>query len=285
MRGWGGRTAWDGLVAGVAACARTAFTVAAPAGTALAARVGARLLTHTTWTIRKSPNATVPGGQLNAVSWSGGRGWRAGGTKISTSGVNVTLGERWNGTSWQHQRTPNPPNDTVPIRSPDLLGVSCPTSHFCAAVGAYQVDSVGISLAEAWNGSRWTRQSFPAPVGSTSAGLDQVSCTSARFCEAVGTYPISGGKNLAFAATRDGTSWRLQHLPNRVGSTFVFAAGVSCVSPTFCEATRTSVEVGPFAARCNGTTWLHQAVPETTGIGPGSGVSVTFCAALVSHAS
>jgi len=285
MRGWGRRNAWDGLVAGLAACALTAFTVAAPAGTALAARVGARLLTHTTWTIRKSPNATVPGGQLNAVSCSAASACTAVGTNISTSGVNVTLAERWNGTSWQHQRTPNPPNDTVPIRSPDLLGVSCPTSHFCAAVGAYQVDSVGISLAEAWNGSRWTRQSFPAPVGSTSAGLDQVSCTSARFCEAVGTYRISGGKNLAFAATWDGTSWRLQHLPNRVGSTFVFAAGVSCVSPTFCEATGTSVEVGPFAARWNGTTWLLQAVPETTGMGPVSCVSVTFCAAIGSNGS
>src|SRR5258708_8264474 len=205
MRGWGGRTAWDGLVAGVAACARTAFTVAAPAGTALAARVGARLLTHTTWTIRKSPNATVPGGQLNAVSCSAASACTAVGTNISTSGVNVTLAERWNGTSWQHQRTPNPPNDTVPIRSPDLLRVSSPASHFCAAVGAYQVDSVGISLAEPWNGTRLTRQSFPAPVGSTSAGLDQVSCTSARFSEAVGTYPLTGGKNPPFPPPCAGT--------------------------------------------------------------------------------
>src|SRR5258706_11443610 len=240
MRGWGRRNAWDGLVAGLAACALTAFTVAAPAGTALAARVGARLQVHPAWKIRKPPTATAPGGQFNPVSCSAANACTAVGTNLSTSGVNVTLAERWNGTSWQHQSTPNPPNDTVPIRSPDLLGVSCPTSHFCAAVGAYQGDSVGVSLAEAWNGSRWTGQSFPAPVGSTSAGLDQVSCTSARFCEAVGTYRTSAGKNLAFPVTGDGASWRLQHLPNRVGSTFVFAAGVSCVSPTFCEATGTS---------------------------------------------
>src|SRR5260221_14781848 len=133
MRRRGRVNVGGGLVAGLAACALTAFTVAAPAGAALAARVGARLLTHTTWTIRNSPNATVPGGQLNAVSCSAASACTAVGTNISTSGVNVTLAERWNGTSWQHQRTPNPPNDTVPIRSPDLLGVSCPTSHFCAA--------------------------------------------------------------------------------------------------------------------------------------------------------
>ena len=285
MRSCGRRNAWGGLVAGLAACALAAFTAVAPAGIALAARAGAPLLVHTAWKIRKSPNATVPGGQFNSVSCSAANACTAVGTSLSTSGVNVTLAERWNGTSWQRQPTPNPPNDTVPIVSPDLLGVSCPTSHFCEAMGAYQVDGVGISLAEAWNGNAWTRQSFPVPAGSTSAGLNQVSCTSARFCEAVGTYRNSPGKNLAFAATWDGTSWRLQHLPNRVASTLVFVGGVSCVSPTFCEATGTSLQVGPFAARWNGTTWLLQAVPGTTGMGPVSCVSVTFCEALGSDGS
>src|SRR5215813_13685546 len=167
MRGWGGRNAWGGLMAGLAACALTAVAVVAPAGPAFAARVGAPLLIHPAWQIRKSPNATVPGGQLNAVSCSAANACTAVGTNLSTSGVNVTLAERWNGTSWQRQPTPNPPNDTVPIRSPELLGVSCPNSHFCASVGAYQVDGVGISLAEVWNGTAWKRQSFPAPVGST----------------------------------------------------------------------------------------------------------------------
>jgi hypothetical protein len=285
MSGWGRRNAWGGLMAGVAGCALTAVAVVAPASPALAARGGAQLLIHPAWKIRKTPNATVPGGQLNAISCSAANACTAVGTNLSTSGVNVTLAERWNGTSWQRQPTPNPPNNTVPIRSPDLLGVSCPTSHFCASVGAYQVDGVGISLAEVWNGTAWKRQAFPVPAGSTSAGLDQVSCTSARFCEAVGTYRTSAGKTLAFAATWDGTAWRLQHLPNRVGSTFVFAAGVSCVSPTFCEATGTSIQVGPFAARWNGTTWLLQAVPGTTGMGPVSCVSATFCEALGSNGS
>jgi len=263
----------------------TAFAVMAPVGPALAARAGSPLLVNTAWKIRKSPNATVPGGQLNSVSCSAANACTAVGAHLSTSGVNVTLAERWNGTSWHRQRTPNPPNDTVPIVSPDLLGVSCPTLHFCAAAGSYQVDGVGISLAEAWNGTDWTRQRFPAPAGSTSAGLNQVSCTSARFCEAVGSYRNSAGKDLAFAATWDGTSWSLQHLPNPVGSTLVFAAGVSCVSATFCVATGTSVQVGPLAARWDGTTWHLQAVRGTTGMGQVSCVSVTFCEALGSNGS
>jgi hypothetical protein len=285
MRRWGLRNTRSGFVPGLTAGALTAFLVVAPAGAAFAARGGAPLLAHAPWQIRKSPNATVAGGQLNAVSCSAATACTAVGTNLSPSGVNVTLAERWNGTSWHHQSTPNPPNDTVPVVSPDLLGVSCPTSHFCDAVGSYQVDGVGISLAEAWNGKTWTRQSFPVPAGSTSAGLSQVSCTSSRFCEAVGRARNSSGKDLAFAATFDGSSWHLQHLPNPLGSTLVFVAGVSCVSPTFCEATGTSVQVGPLAARWNGAIWHLQAVPGATGMGQVSCVSVTFCEALGSNGS
>src|SRR5690348_11177752 len=100
--------------AGLTAGALTAFLVVAPAGAAFAARGGAPLLAHAPWQIRKSPNATVAGGQLNAVSCSAATACTAVGTNLSPSGVNVTLAERWNGTSWHHQSTPNPPNDTVP---------------------------------------------------------------------------------------------------------------------------------------------------------------------------
>jgi hypothetical protein len=282
MGRWGRGSAWSGLAAGLAACTLTAFTIVASAQTALAAPTGASLL-HATWQIQKSPNATVPGGQLNSVSCSAANACTAVGTNLGTTGVNVTLAERWNGSSWQRQSTPNPPNNTVPIVSPDFLGDSCPASHFCEAVGAYQVDGVGISLAEAWDGHDWTRQSFPVPAGATSAGLSQVSCTSARFCEAVGSYLGSAGKDLAFAATWDGTSWRLEHLPSPAGSTFVFVAGVSCASPTFCVATGNSLQVGPLAALWNGTTWRLHAVPGTAGIGAVSCVSATFCEALGSN--
>src|SRR5260221_158079 len=291
MRRRGRVNVGGGLVAGLAACALTAFTVAAPAGTDLAGRVGARLLTHTTWTIRKSPNATVPGGQLNAVSCSATSACTAVGTNISTSGVNVTLAERWNGTSWQHQRTPNPPNDTVPIRSPDLLGVSCPTAHFCAAVGAYQVDSVGISLAEAWNGSRWTRQSFPGPVGSTSTNLRTVSCANAAFCEAVGQYTDSSGNNVSLAATWNGTLWAVQPTPNPPGASFTVLDAVSCAGAAACEAggdfQLTSNPVA-LAESWNGSTWQIQPAFRPPGAAANnlsavSCVSAVFCEAVGSH--
>src|SRR5215471_3569747 len=126
---WGRANARSGLAAGLAACAMTAFAVMAPVGPALDARAGSPLLVNTAWKIRKSPNATVPGGQLNSVSCSAANACTAVGAHLSTSGVNVTLAERWNGTSWHRQRTPNLPNDTAPTDTSAFPRLSGPTKH------------------------------------------------------------------------------------------------------------------------------------------------------------
>jgi hypothetical protein len=81
-------------------------------------------------------------------------------------------------------------------------------------------------MAEAWDGRRWSWQRVPIPVGSGSAGLNSVSCTSARFCEAVGSNQGTLGTTL-LAATWNGTSWRLQHAPSPVGAQFEQFSAVS----------------------------------------------------------
>jgi len=201
-----------GPMATMAACTLTTFIVLAFAGIALAAP--AAVAAQPAWKIQKSPNATVSNGQIDSVSCFSAKACTAVGTNLDTSGINATLAERWNGKSWRRQSTPNPASDTVPAAAPDLLGVSCPTASFCEAVGGFQVSTVGLSLAERWNGRAWTKQSFPVRAGSTSAGLRQVSCTSATFCEAVGSYRNGVGENLALAAQWNGTSWLLQRIPN-----------------------------------------------------------------------
>src|SRR5215471_13492314 len=85
-----------------------------------------------------------------------------------------------------------------------------PAANFCEAVGSYQLGNVAVALAEAWNGRGWTMQRFPVPVGDNSVGLNQVSCTSAQFCAAVGFGSGSAG-NVTLAATWNGTSWHLHH--------------------------------------------------------------------------
>lgn len=259
-----------------AAFALTAFLIVAPAGTTLAA-ASASPSAHPPWRIRSSPNATVPGGQLDSVSCSSPNACTAVGTSLGPSGLNVTLAERWNGTSWQLQRPQNPPANVVPASMPDLTGVSCPTAGSCEAVGSYQVSTVGISLAEGWNGRAWTLQRVPVPTGSTYAFLNKVSCASARFCEAVGSYGITAGARLAFAAQWNGTSWHVQRMRNPLGGTLVSVTGVSCVSATFCEAGGFAADTGSFAERWDGTSWHLQAVPGTAGVGALSCVSTSFC--------
>jgi hypothetical protein len=275
--------AGGGLAAGLAACTVAAFMVLAPAiaasaalPTAASAAPAAVLAAQPSWSIQSSRNATVPGGQLESVACSAANACTAVGSHLSTSGLTVTLAERWDGESWRVQATPNPA-DTVPADSPTLFGVSCPSADFCEAVGAYQVSTVGISMAQSWNGRDWTWQSFPVPAESTSAGLDQVSCTSATFCEAVGYYSNSVGETLPFAARWNGTSWRLQAMPHPDGGTLVRLTAVSCTSATFCEAGGNSVDTGAFAVGWNGNSWHLQTLPETAGVSSVSCVSPTFC--------
>ncbi|HEV2377773.1 MAG TPA: hypothetical protein VGS19_37125 [Streptosporangiaceae bacterium] len=275
MQGWSRRktTGWLGARLAMGA-ALTAFVAVALAGSTLAAPAGAASVARALWQIQDSPNATAPSGQLESVSCSSADACTAVGANTSTRGLTVTLAERWNGTSWQPQHTPQP-EPVVPGSVPGLFGVSCPTPAFCEAVGTSQVGGTGISLAYGWNGSAWKQQSFPVPLGSTAANLEQVSCTSASFCEAVGSYQDgTSGTFVALAAQWDGSSWRLQRTPAQTGSFRVILRGVSCVSAQFCEAVGDAQGVGAFAQRWNGTSWHLQGPAAASAV---SCVSTVFC--------
>ena len=222
----------------LAGCLKKAV-VAAPLAVILisASAVGAHAATEPTWTIANSPNATVTGGNIESVSCSAAAACTAVGNDLNTSGIDVTLAERWNGASWQRQATPNPAGDTTSSVAPTLLGVSCPTASFCVAVGNYQYGFNQAGMADTWNGQSWTAQSFPVPVDSDGWQLFGVSCTSARFCEAVGGYSDEdNGTNDTFAASWNGTSWTLQSTVNPDPNDFQFEQfnAVSCSSSTFC---------------------------------------------------
>jgi hypothetical protein len=276
MRVWGRVAYRGGSGSRLAAPALMAVMVAASAGAALHAP--AAMLAHPVWTLEHSPNATVPGGQIDSVSCSSSSACTAVGFALGKSGLNHTLAERWNGTSWTLEHAANPAGDTVPISSPELFGVSCPAAKFCEAVGSFQLGLTGTSLAETWNGNSWAIQRFPAPRSSTFAGLSQVSCTSDRFCEAVGSYFDGIGQRLVFAARWNGTSWNLQRVPVPAGATLVNPNGVSCVSTSFCVATGAS-DAGAFAVQWDGTSWHRQRAP-TPSVGAVSCVSASFCEAV-----
>ena len=93
----------------------------------------------------------------------------------SSSGPHRTLAERWNGTSWSVQRTPNALGA--------LVAVSCTSGRACMAVGnGFQ------PLVERKDGTSWSIERTPS---ADDALLQAVSCTSSVVCTALGNT-ISG---------------------------------------------------------------------------------------------
>lgn len=239
------------------------------------------------WTIAKSANVTLPGGTIESVDCSAAAACTAVGTDLNTSGIYVTLAERWNGKKWRRQATPDPAGDTTASVAPTLLGVSCPAAKFCVAVGDYKSGFTQAGLAEEWNGSTWKSQSFPVPAASSGWQLTSVSCASTLFCEAAGGYlNADTGVNDTFAAKWNGKSWSLQRTANLSPSEFEFEQfnTVSCSAPTFCVGWASGNAGNPgetLAERWNGRSWRLQTVPSSdASVNSVSCTSAKFCDAV-----
>src|SRR5204862_347064 len=77
-----------------------------------------------------------------------------------------------------------------------------------------------------WDGSSWSVQPTPNPMGGSNSELVGVSCTSSSACTAVGNS--SSG---TLAEVWDGSSWSIQPTPNPAGASL---AGVSGTSARAC---------------------------------------------------
>jgi hypothetical protein len=223
------------------------------------------------WSIQTTPNPT--GGSdvvLNGVSCASATACTAVGGPAQPATTGVTLAERWNGSKWSIQHTPNPAGGSNSL----LQGVSCTSATACTAVGGSSNGTTMVTLAERWNGTAWSIQHTPNPAGSSFTFLYGVSCTSASACTAVGTS--SSG---TLAERWNGTKWSIQHTPNPAGSNSLLQ-GVSCASATACTAvgsTSTSTTTVTLAERWNGTAWSIQHTPNPAGA-QGSGLGAVSCA-------
>lgn len=182
----------------------------------------------------------------------------------TVSSSSLTLSERWTGTRWVVQHTPNPTGMAGAI----LNSVSCTSAMACTAVG-YHVISSGhtLTLAEAWNGTKWTIQPTPNPTGTTNSVLTGVSCTSTSDCTAVGRYYRSSIVSLA--EKWNGTIWVIQPTPNPTGDSVTEFLGVSCTSTAACTGVGfglgSSNQSAMVAEAWNGVTWTIQSTPNPTG--------------------
>ena len=134
----------------------------------------------TKWAIVPTPNDT----QLAGVSCTSLTHCVAvGELSASPSSPSPSPVEVWNGHSWKVQPTP-----TLAGATASLSSISCLSQMACTAVGT-AVPSAGSSvrqytLAEHWNGRRWTVLPIP---NSSARNLSSVTCTSTLDCVAVGS--------------------------------------------------------------------------------------------------
>lgn len=218
-----------------------------------------------TWTIQQQRGAVgTSADQLSGVSCPSSTECIAVGSWTSTSdslgiAVQHTLAERWDGTRWSTQATPDP-TSIVPTEpdSGELTSVSCGSPTACVAVGR---SSHGTPLTEIWNGSEWSIAAAAIPAGTTanSNSLGAVSCTSPAACTAVGT---SG--NAPLIERWNGSAWSIQPIPSILGAYSFGLTGVSCSSDTRCVAVGSSLALSPsgalnlVSASWDGNSWTVQ---------------------------
>ncbi len=185
------------------------------------------------WTVEEPTDP--PGAastQLNGVSCTSATMCVAAGNADGSS-----LIEEWNGTTWTiSSETPNS----------QLNAVSCTSGNACTAVGyAGSSPNGGPPFAKRWDGSSWTVEPIPAPVGVSDARLNGVACTSMTACIAVGN---------GTADAWDGMSWTPQSVPFPLNGSSL--ASVSCTSASAC----TAVGSGGVVERWDGHSWAIQVV-------------------------
>ncbi len=130
--------------------------------------------------------------RLTGVSCTGDSFCQAvGSSNPANPTVQVTLAERWDGTAWTIDPSPNETTST------GLTGVSCLRSDWCAASGAGQLGTTQ-SVLEHWDGTDWAIANSPA-VGASGTLLNGVSCADGGTCMAVGEATAAGNVRIPIA--------------------------------------------------------------------------------------
>jgi hypothetical protein len=184
------------------------------------------------WSVIPSPGGSCDGTQLQAVSCSTASRCTAVGYHGDRFG-DGTLVESWDGRRWSAVPSPN----ANPANNNELLGVSCAGGRSCLAIGWYQrvFDGPELTLAETWNGTRWSIVASPSPgTPRFSDSLTGVSCTGPANCVSVGGQALQVGFAKTLIETWDGRRWHPTRSPNPWPAQEL--SGVACTSGSSCEA-------------------------------------------------
>ena len=193
----------------------------------------------------------------------------------------------WNGSAWTLDSAAS--LSTSVSNSNSLSGVSCASTIFCVAVGSYH-NSIAIqNLLLTWNGSAW---SLDASASLSTSGSQYnfptgVSCVSASFCVAAGSYYNGQGVPQNLLLTWNGSTWSLDASASlsTSGSQYNSLNGVSCVSTSFCVAAGyyyNGNATQNLLVAWNGSAWtLDSAASLSTSASNSNSLSGVSCASTI----
>jgi hypothetical protein len=233
----------------------------------------------TNWSITPSPNLSGRvtndlGGLIGVACVTANDCMAVGGEFSSTA--TQTLVEYWDGTGWSILPSPNQGS-----YGSQLDDVSCTSASSCTAVGFYLVNSGGTmwqTLIESWNGTSWSIVPSPNAGTQTQSLLVSVSCTSATFCVAVGTYQtlLTVVAQQTLVESWNGTAWSVVSSPDpNAADNF---SGVSCASASFCVAvgtTYSTIAGQTLIESWDGTSWSAVSSPDASTADLLNGVTCT----------
>jgi hypothetical protein len=244
----------------------------------------------TSWTGVPSRNAGPASSDnyLNDVSCASATACMAVGYFYNSSGIERTLTESWNGTTWTVLHSPNP----VTAGNNVLSSVSCSSATACTAVGNSEISDTDYrTLIESWDGTSWTAQPSRNPV----VGQDYlfgVFCSAAAACTAVGVTDSTSGDFpvRTLIESWNGSTWTQTPSPNPGPGHDDILFGVSCASATACVAVGNGTQGSGASATLieswNGTSWTVVPSPNEGSTGNDNGladvscVSATACTAV-----
>lgn len=175
----------------------------------------------------------------------------------------TALIETLNGTTWTASMPPLPSQlAQVGVYSTDLNSVTCASATSCVAVGQYEDDNSNIgALIDTLNGGTWTAAVAPLPAGGSDAFLDSISCTSASYCVAVGSYQPSNTSEGALIETLNGGTWTGIEGPAPTGAGSPELSSVSCGATGFCAAVGTYMDTIGVIETLNVGGWTAETEP------------------------
>ena len=163
--------------------------------------------------------------------------------------------------TWSAVTAPLPAGAT----SGELVGVSCPTSTTCFAVGDSSRGTIKTLVVRRNAGSSsWSVVASPSPSGASSSRLAGIACPTSTACFAVGQ---SAGH--ALVDRWNGKVWTIVEVPQPSEVRTSGLNGVACPGVTSCFAVgQFQDRSGPqktLIERWNGTTWTIVSHPKLSG--------------------